>query len=135
MMFRSLSIALAVASTAALAAGARPRVELQCESFGDGPQLDCTVRLRAADGAPLKDAKVTLGASMPSMPMAHSVRPVAAAATAKPGEYRGVLELQMTGVWAVQIDIAGAARERVVLRLRIDECPDDKRCPAPPARQ
>lgn len=126
-------VALAAAGSvmaAAAARSARPQVELECASFGDGPQLECLVRLRTADGAPLRDAQVTLGASMPSMPMAHSVRPVAAGATERPGEYRGVLRLEMTGVWAVQVDVGGSVRDRVVRSLRIDSCEAARRCPA-----
>ena len=111
-------------------AAPRPQVDLQCEAFGIGPQLECTVRLRLS-GAPLAGAQVTLGASMPSMPMAHTVKPVAAVPTGQPGEYRGRLELQMTGVWAVQVDLAGPLRDRVVRSLRIDDCDGDRRCPAP----
>lgn len=135
MMLRRLSIAaLAALATAASAARpARPVIELQCASFGDGPQLECTVRLRAADGAPLRDAQVTLGATMPSMPMAHSVRPVAATATERPGEHRAVLQLAMSGVWAVQVDVGGPVRDRAVRSLRIDECDPLRRCLAMPA--
>ena len=120
----------AALAAAGAAAAPRPQVDLQCEAFGMGPQLECTVRLRAS-GAPLVGAQVTLGASMPSMPMAHTVKPAAAAPTGQPGEYRGRLELQMTGVWAVQVDVAGPVRDRVVRPLRIDDCEDDRRCPVP----
>lgn len=110
----------------------RAVLQLQCESFGIGPQLDCLINLQAS-GAPLKDARVTLGAHMPSMPMAHSVKPVQAVATAQPGAYRATLELEMTGVWALQVDVAGPLRDRVSRSLRIEDCPDGKRCPVAPA--
>lgn len=122
--------ALLLAAEAAVAAP-RPEVELRCVAFGMGPQLECTVRLRSA-GAPLSGAKVTLGASMPSMPMAHTVKPAIAAPTSNPGEYRGRVELEMNGVWAVQVDIAGPVRERVVRPLRIEDCDGDQRCPVGP---
>ena len=125
----ALVLGAALAAAAAVAAP-RPQVDLQCEAFGMGPQLECTVRLRAS-GAPLVGAQVTLGASMPSMPMAHTVKPAAAAPPGQPGEYRGRLELQMTGVWAVQVDVAGPLRDRVVRPLRIDDCEGDRRCPVP----
>lgn len=110
---------------------ARPAVDLQCVSFGTGPQLDCTVRLQGAGGAPLDGAQVTLGASMPSMPMAHTVKPATAKATGRAGEYRGRLLLGMNGVWAVQVDVEGPVRDRIARSLRIDECEQDQRCPAP----
>lgn len=128
-----LSLALLLCAELASAAQPRPAVDLQCIAFGAGPQLECTVRLRSA-GAPLAGAQVTLGASMPSMPMAHSVKPATAAATGQAGEYRGRLELEMNGVWAVQVDIAGPARDRIVRTLRIDDCEGDRRCPAAAAR-
>jgi hypothetical protein len=118
-----------------LAAAQRPSIDLQCVALGAAPQLECTVRLRAADGQPLSGATVTLAAAMPSMPMAHSVAPAVAAPTATPGEYRGRLALEMSGAWAVQVDVAGPVRDRVARTLQIDPCDGDRRCPvpAPPA--
>lgn len=132
---RSVLLAGCWVFAAATAATLRPQAELRCEAHGSGPLLDCTVRLRdGANGAPLQGAQVTLGATMPSMPMAHSVKPMPAGPTGTPGEYRATLELEMLGVWAVQIDIAGPVRERIVRALRVEDCPDGKRCPVPPAR-
>jgi hypothetical protein len=120
---------------AATAATPRPQADLRCEAHGTGPLLDCTVRLRdGASGAPLQGAQLTLGATMPSMPMAHSVKPMPAAPTGTPGEYRATLELEMLGIWAVQIDIATPVRDRIVRPLRVEDCPDGRRCPVPPAR-
>lgn len=128
----AIGMVLLLCAALPAAATPRPEVDLQCVVFGMGPQLECTVRLRAG-GAPLAGAQVTLGASMPSMPMAHTVQPAAATPTGRPGEYRGRLALEMNGVWAVQIDVAGPARDRVVRPLRIDDCEGERRCPAPPA--
>ena len=125
-------IALLAPATSALATP-RPEVDLQCVAHGSRPLLDCTARV-AAGGAPLDAAKLTLGASMPSMPMAHTVKPVPAMPTGRPGEYRATLQLEMSGDWAVQLDLAGPPRERIVRVLRVDECPGDQRCPAAPAR-
>lgn len=132
MKSQACCITLLAAITSALAAP-RPLVDLHCVAHGSGPVLECTVRV-TADGAPLDAAKLTLGASMPSMPMAHSVKPVPATATGRPGEYRGSLQLEMNGDWAVQVDLAGPPRERVVRVLRVDECPGDRRCPIALAR-
>ena len=130
----------------AAAADPRPAVELACVAHGMGPLLECTVRV-AREGQPLPGLQVSLGATMPSMPMAHSVKPVAAAPTGRPGEYRGTLALEMNGAWAVQVDLAGPAdqtgqtgqpgrplRDRVVRTLAVDECPGDRRCPVAVAR-
>ncbi len=125
--------ALAAAAPFIAFAAPRPTVDLQCVSFGAGPQLECTVRLTQPGGKPLAGANVKLSAMMPSMPMAHRVKPAVAAATAVPGEYRGRLELEMTGAWAVEVDIAGPVRDRVARTLRIEACDGDSRCPVQPA--
>ena len=106
------------------------KINLECLSFGNCPKLECTVYLRTKDGSPLRYGRVVLGASMPSMPMAHSIRPVVASPTAKPGEYRGTLELEMLGVWAIQVDIDKPRRERLVQSLRVEPCETEKPCPA-----
>lgn len=116
--------------SAAHAASSRPVLDLQCVSFGKGPLLECSARLRAANGKPLEQAKVTLNASMPSMPMAHTIKPAAARATGEPGEYRGVLQLEMPGMWAIEVDISGPLRDRLVRRVRVEPCADKRRCPA-----
>lgn len=137
MNLRSTVLLAALLSTLvpAAAQSRRPQVDLACEAHGMGPLLDCTVRLRTPDGKPLSGAAVTLGATMPSMPMAHTVKPVKALPTAAPGEYRGRLTLEMSGAWAIEIDLAGPVRDRVVRVLQAEECDGDGRCPAPPARR
>lgn len=117
--------------TAAASAAPRPQVDTTCIAHGMGPLLECTVRVTQA-GRALDGVSVKLGASMPSMPMAHSVKPVAAVPTGEPGTYRGTLELEMNGAWAVQVDLSGAVRDRVVRRFAVDECDGDKRCPVNP---
>ncbi len=132
-MIRLLSLSLLAAGLPALVGAAAPRAqaELACESTG--AVRSCTAcsagpcRRRAAH-----DARVRLGASMPSMPMAHSVRPVAALPAGEPGSYRATLALEMTGVWAVEIDIAAPHRDRLVRTLRV-ECQNEQRCAAAPA--
>lgn len=132
----ALLIGASVANLAlpAAAQAARAKAVLRCDAVAIGPTLDCVVQLATADGKPLDGAQVTLGATMPSMPMVHRVKPVVAAATGLPGEYRGRLELEMSGVWALQVDIAGPLRDRAVVRLQAEECADDqKRCVQRPA--
>jgi hypothetical protein len=115
-------------------ASARPQLELQCVSYGTGPMLECLVDLKRRDGAPLEGATVTLGGLMPSMPMAHTIRPVKAAATGRPGQYKATLELEMLGVWAVDVDITGPVRDKRSRNLVVHECEGNARCPATPAR-
>lgn len=126
-------LVLATLAGAAVAQPVRPQVELACVAYGTGPQLECTLQVRRG-GAPVDGLQVTLGALMPSMPMAHSVRPVPARPTGRPGEYRGTLALEMNGAWSIQADLAGPLRERLVRTLAVDECEADRRCPVTPVQ-
>jgi hypothetical protein len=72
-------------------------------------------------GQPLIGAQITVGADMPSMPMAHNVRPVKAKPGAKPGEYTAKLDLEMLGEWAVKLRLAGPVKDQLVLLYDFDE--------------
>lgn len=134
-MKRSLIAALVwMPALAGAQGGGRPQVELQCVSFGMGPMLECTAHLKRRDGTPLDGAQVTLGALMPSMPMAHTVKPMKAVPTGTAGQYRATLELEMLGVWAVEVDISGPARDKVARNVLVQECKGKDRCAAPPAK-
>jgi hypothetical protein len=134
LLLAGLGLALTCASLAGHAqSGSRPKVELQCVSYGMGPMLECTVDLKKRDGTPLDGAQVTLGALMPSMPMAHTVKPMTAAPTGTPGQYRGTLELEMLGVWSVDIDMSGPVRDKVARNVMVGECKGNDRCSAAPA--
>ena len=139
LLFRGLATLLALAallpSSPLLAQPARARAELRCEAHGMGPQIDCLVRLQHPDGTPLAGAALTVGASMPSMPLAHSVPRVAARASGKPGEYAASLALEMSGIWAVEIDISAPLRERIVRVVRAQECEKADPCAVPEVRR
>lgn len=129
-----LAAMLCMAATGVQGQTARARLELRCEAVGAGPALECLVRVSTPKGQPVTGAQVALSATMPSMPMAHRVTPAVAVATGQPGEYRGALELEMAGVWAVQVDIDKPLRDRVVVRLQAEECPQGQaRCVVQPA--
>jgi hypothetical protein len=103
----------------ALAFAQAPKAELACKSTGADFVFDCTVRL-SRGGKPLEGVSVTMSADMPSMPMAHNVRPVKAQAAQAPGEYRAKLDLEMLGVWAVKLRLAGPVRDQLVLHYEFD---------------
>lgn len=99
----------------------RAKAELVCEPTKESLKYDCRIKLvDARTNAPLTGVTLTVGADMPSMPGAHNVRPVAAEAQGD-GTYRALIELEMTGVWAVQLNIAGATRDRIVKVLRFGD--------------
>lgn len=111
-------------------ASERPQVGLQCMSYGMGPMLECLIDLKRKDGTPIEQAQINLGALMPSMPMAHTIKPVRVAPTGKPGEYQGTLTLEMLGVWSIDIDIVAPVRDKVSRNLMVNECKRDLRCAA-----
>lgn len=112
---------LALALLAPLPALAqRAQAELACAPTKTDFIYDCTIRLARA-GQPLPGAQVTVGADMPSMPMAHNVKPVKATAGKAPGEYRAMLDLEMLGEWAVKLRLAGPVKDQLVLLYEFDE--------------
>jgi hypothetical protein len=135
-MTRALAAPLLAATmTAALPAGAaaaeRAKADVVCQPAAKPLQYDCTIRLTdTRTGAPLTKVKVTVGADMPSMPMAHNVRPATAVPLEEPGAYRVRIELEMHGDWALQINLTGAIRDRVIKRVRFE---DGRVVPSPSA--
>jgi len=116
-----MRILLAIACLAATTALAQSvQAELDCRFTGTDFVYDCVIRL-SRGGAPLSGAQMTVGADMPSMPMAHNVRPVKAAASGKPGEYRATLDLEMTGEWAVKVRLSGPVRDQLILLYEFDD--------------
>ena len=112
-----LPLVLLGVAGAALAAE-RPKSEVTCQPTQEKLVYDCRVMLSGRNsGQPIDGAMITIHAAMPSMAMAHNVRPVTAEPTATPGMYRARLTLEMHGEWALTLDIAGPARDRLVHKL------------------
>ena len=115
---RFVLVLLLAVPVAALAQ--KTNAQLDCAYTGKDLIYDCRIKLERA-GEPLTGAQVTIGADMPSMPLAHTVKPARAQATKTPGEYRARLELEMTGEWAVKLRLAGPVRDQLVLHYEFDE--------------
>ena len=96
------------------------RGEMDCRFTGTDFVYDCTVRLERR-GRPLENARISIGADMPSMPMAHNIKPVVAKPGKAPGEYEARLDLDMTGEWAIKLRVSGAVRDQVILHYLFDE--------------
>ena len=87
--------------------------------------FDCLITLSGRkSGQRIEGVQIVVGADMPSMPMAHNMRPVRAAPTGKPGVYKFRLALEMRGVWALKIRISGARRDLIVQRMRFGHGPN-----------
>jgi len=112
-----ICVLLALAAVPAAAQGTR--AELDCKFTGTDFVYNCRIRLARA-GVPLTGAQLTVGADMPSMPMAHNVKPVKAQPAQAPGEYKAKLDLEMLGVWAVKLRLAGPVRDQLILHYEFD---------------
>jgi len=120
-LFSALTIAVCFAD-ALSAAEVRAKADVTCQPTGISLQYDCSIRLtQARTGVPLTDVTVMVGADMPSMPMMHNVRPMKATAGRESGSYEIRLDLEMTGDWAVRLDLTGEVRDRVVKVLRFEQ--------------
>jgi hypothetical protein len=116
---RALLFSLACLA-AAPAWAQRVQAGLDCRFTGTDFVYDCVIRLERG-GAPLAGVQVTVGADMPSMPMAHNIKPVKAAPGRDAGTYEARLDLEMTGEWAVKLRLAGPVRDLLVLHYEFDE--------------
>jgi hypothetical protein len=114
----ALLLILALLPGAALAQ--RAQAELRCKHAGTDFVYDCIISL-TRNQEPLKGAQITVSADMPSMPMAHSVRPVKAKPGKTAGEYLARLDLEMSGEWAVKLRLSGPVRDVLVLHYNFTQ--------------
>ena len=102
------------------AAAQRVDANLDCKYTGKDFIYDCVIRL-SRGGEPLSGAQLSVGADMPSMPMAHSIKPVKARSGKKPGEYAARLDLEMPGEWRVKLRLAGPVRDLLIVHYNFTE--------------
>ena len=126
------ALALTIGLPATALAQTRAKAEVACRPTGTVLQYDCSIALKNAHTSePLGGVTLTVGADMPSMPMMHNVRPVPAKPGTQAGTYLARLALEMHGDWAVQLNLSGPLRDRIVANLRFDP---DKVTPAAATR-
>jgi hypothetical protein len=116
-MLRTLAL-LCLTLIALPAVAQRLDAEVDCKPTKHDLVYDCRFVLKEAkSGKPVSGAELAVGADMPSMPMAHNVKPVKAAPGAAPGEYTARIELEMFGEWALKLDVRKPARDRIVKKF------------------
>jgi hypothetical protein len=116
-------LVLLVPAAAALPAYAqRLDAEVDCKPTKHDLVYDCRVVLKEVkSGRLVSGALLSIGADMPSMPMAHNVKPVRAAPGAAPGEYTARIELEMFGDWALKLNVRGPVRDVIVKKFSARE--------------
>ncbi len=117
-----------------MAAAERTKASVECKSAEQRLVYDCTIMLTGRKNIqPIDGAKIVVGAEMPSMPMAHNVKPVTAVTTGKPGMYRVRIKLEMYGEWVLKIDVSGPTRDRIIHKTHFGDgqSEDASQGPAP----
>lgn len=114
---RPLAILAALLAPApALAAGERPSVKVDCRPTDEKLVFQCTFEVAGRkSGRPIEGAAFKVNADMPTMPLAHNVRPIRPAPVAgEPGSYEGRLALEMPGEWALRMTFDEPVRDIVI---------------------
>ena len=116
---RLLASLLALAPALALAGGERPMVKVGCEPTDEKLVFHCTFDIMGRKShQPVEGAAFKVNADMPTMPLAHNVRPIRPEPVAgKPGSYEGRLELEMLGEWAIKMTFDKPVRDIVIEKL------------------
>ena len=93
--------------------------QVECAATDVRLAYDCIITLtNKQTGQTIKDAEFTVSADMPSMPGAHTVKPVAVMNHGM-GMYHVQLVLEMYGEWALIMDFTLPKRDRVVTKVTI----------------
>ncbi len=134
MLYRAgLAAAWLLCAAAPAVAGERAAAEIDCEPTAESLVYSCTITVTGRKSAePVLADTLTVKADMPSMPMAHNLRPVAAMpVTGEPGRYMAVLELEMHGEWALAVEVNGETadsavrvRDKAVVKRQFTAAPD-----------
>lgn len=115
-----LAVALALATQAR--AAERLKAEVNCMPAGESLVYDCKISLSGRkSGEPVTGANIVVDADMPSMAMAHNIKPVVAEPADEPGAYHARLHLEMPGEWALRLKVSGPARDLIVHVMEFGE--------------
>ena len=113
-----LALWFLVISTSSPAAGKKSG-QVECAATDVRLAYDCIITLtNKKTGQTIKAAEFTVSADMPSMPGAHTVKPVAVMNHGM-GMYHVQLVLEMYGEWALIMDFTLPKRDRVVTKVTI----------------
>ena len=105
----------------ALCTGERPVVNVECKPTDEKLVFHCTFDVMGRKShQPVEGAAFKVTADMPSMPLAHNVKPIRPEPVAgKPGSYEGRLELAMLGEWAIKLTFDEPVRDIVIRKLAL----------------
>jgi hypothetical protein len=111
-------LAAALASVAPASAAERLKADVTCAKTDQPLVYDCTIKLAGRkSGTPVSGATLKIDAGMPSMPMAHNVKPVTAAPGSEAGVYKARIRLEMHGEWLLKIHVSGPTRDLLLKKM------------------
>lgn len=112
----ALAVALALGPwEESVATGKRVRATVTCQPTDEDLAYRCTIKVADGEsGAPVTGAVLVMSANMPSMPLAHPMKPVHAVPGEAPGTYQATLKLDMAGRWALTIKVTGPVVDQIV---------------------
>ena len=95
--------------------------QTECTATAKKLQYNCNV-LFLDKKKPMSGYSGIVGATMPSMAMAHNVKPVKfTEKEGMAGHYEFIIQLEMLGEWMFQYDISQPKRDRVMEKLIFDK--------------
>ena len=95
--------------------------QTECTATSKKFQYNCNV-LFIDKKEPMSGYSGIVGATMPSMAMAHNVKPVKfKEKEGMAGHYEFIIQLEMLGEWMFQYDITNPKRDRVLEKLVFDK--------------
>ncbi len=114
----ALAAVLGLALVLPAQAAERVMANVKCTPTEQKLVYDCMIHLMGKTSkASLEGASIKIKTDMPTMPMAHNVRPVEAEPMAKPGMYKARLRLKMHGEWILRMEIGGPTRDLVIKKV------------------
>ena len=119
-LIKLLPVALVVSLIfpVAIQAAERARADVECASTDQKLVYDCMIMLTGRkSGTAMDGVEFTVKTDMPSMPMAHNMKPVKAMPAGKPGMYHARIELEMHGEWILKMDVSSPARDTIIHKI------------------
>ena len=118
---------LALVPAVAPSAGERPMVSVDCKPTDEKLVFHCTFDVVGRKShEPVEGAAFKVNADMPTMPMAHNVKPTRPEPVdGQPGSYEGRLELEMLGEWAIKMTFDKPVRDIVIEKVTFGDEPMD----------
>jgi hypothetical protein len=99
-------------------AAERARADVECTPTDQKLVYDCMIMLTGRkSGTAMDGVEFMVKTDMPSMPMAHNMKPVKAMPTGNPGMYHARIELEMHGEWILKMDVSSPARDTIIHKM------------------